>query len=97
MASTEVKAQPGPVKKVANAVFTITTFKSDGSILANDHGVFIDGEGTGITSFSPFIGATSAKYMMHAEKNLKSTISLALTNYIMLPRLKLKDLHLLPH
>ena len=38
-------AQPGPVKNAAKSVFTLTTFKDDGSILASIHGVFIGNNG----------------------------------------------------
>lgn len=92
LASTEVKAQPGPVKKVANAVFTITTFKSDGSILANDHGVFIDGEGTGITSFSPFIGATSAKIHDARGKELEVDYIIGANELYNVAKIKVKGL-----
>ena len=47
-------AQPTPVKNVAKAVFTLTTFKADGSLLASSHGVFIDANGTGISDWAPF-------------------------------------------
>lgn len=53
-------AQPGAVKKTADAVFSLTTFKSDGSILATSNGVFIDADGTAISPWQPFVGASSA-------------------------------------
>lgn len=53
-------AQPGPVKNAAKSVFTLTTFKDDGSILASSHGVFIGNNGEAISELKPFIGAKSA-------------------------------------
>lgn len=55
-----VSAQPGTVQKVAKSVFTLTTFKKDGSILASSHGVFIGNNGDAISTWTPFVGAESA-------------------------------------
>ena len=53
-------AQSGAVKKAADAVFSLTTFKSDGSILATSNGVFVGTDGTAISPWQPFVGASSA-------------------------------------
>ncbi len=53
-------AQPGAVKKAVDAVFTLTTFKNDGSILATAKGVFIAQGGTAVSLWSPFAGADHA-------------------------------------
>ena len=53
-------AQPSAVKNAAKAVFTLTTFKDDGSLLASSHGVFIDAAGTAISDWSSFDGARRA-------------------------------------
>ncbi len=58
-----VAAQPAPVKNAAKSVFTLTTFKADGSLLASSHGVFIDANGTGICDWTPFDGANRAVVM----------------------------------
>ncbi len=63
-------AQPTPVKNVAKAVFTLTTFKADGSLLASSHGVFIDANGTGISDWAPFDGASRAVVMDATGKSL---------------------------
>lgn len=55
-----IKAQPAAVKNVAKSVFTLTTFKKDGSLLAASHGVFTGAGGEAISSLTPFIGAASA-------------------------------------
>ncbi len=53
-------AQPAPVKNAAKAVFSLTTFRADGSILESSHGVFIDNNGTAISDWASFVGADHA-------------------------------------
>lgn len=53
-------SQSGAVKKTADAVFSLTTFKSDGSILATSNGVFVSPDGTAISPWQPFVGASRA-------------------------------------
>lgn len=53
-------AQSSQVKKAAQAVFSINTFKADGTPLATSHGVFIDGQGNAITQWTPLVGASKA-------------------------------------
>ena len=53
-------AQPGAVKKAADAAFTLTTFKADGSILATSNGVCIGVDGVAVSPWKPFIGAEKA-------------------------------------
>lgn len=53
-------AQPAAVKNAAKSVFTLTTFKADGNLLASGHGVFIGADGEAISNLTPFIGAASA-------------------------------------
>ena len=57
---TSTTAQPAPVKAAAKAVFTLTTFKADGTLLATSHGVFTDANGTAISDLTPFLGAAKA-------------------------------------
>lgn len=57
MVSTSSNAQ---IEKAAKSVFSLTTFKKDGSILASTHGVFVGTGGEAISSWTPFIGADSA-------------------------------------
>ena len=59
-ASTNIFAQPGAVKKAADAAFTLTTFKADGSILATSNGVCISADGIAVSPWKPFIGADKA-------------------------------------
>ncbi len=53
-------AQPIAVSTAAKSVFTLTTFKADGSIQASSHGVFISADGTAISPWKPFVGADHA-------------------------------------
>lgn len=48
------------IEEAANSVFTLTTFKADGSILASGHGVFVGNSGEAIGIWKPFVGASSA-------------------------------------
>ena len=48
------------VKKSTSSVFTLTTFKADGTLLSTTNGVFIGKNGEAISAFTPFIGADSA-------------------------------------
>ncbi|MFC2449141.1 MAG: tetratricopeptide repeat protein, partial [Prevotella denticola] len=57
---TTVVAQPGAVKKTADAAFTLTTFKADGSILATSNGVCISTDGIAVSPWKPFVGADKA-------------------------------------
>ena len=58
--SNSIFAQPGAVKKAANAAFTLTTFKADGSIQATSNGVCISADGIAVSPWKPFIGADKA-------------------------------------
>lgn len=53
-------AQPSNVQKVSKSVFTLTTFKKDGSILASSKGVFVGPQGEALSAWTPFVGADSA-------------------------------------
>ena len=55
-----VTAQPAAVKNAGKAVFTLTTFKADGSLLASSHGIFVGKNGEAISQLKPFEGAASA-------------------------------------
>lgn len=55
-----VMAQSAVVKKAAQSVFTLTTFASDGSLLATTHGVFVSNTGEAVSAWKPFVGAAKA-------------------------------------
>ena len=54
------QAQPAAVKTAGKSVFTLTTFKADGSIQGTSRGVFIDNDGTAVSAWTPFAGADHA-------------------------------------
>lgn len=53
-------AQPSAVKKAAKGAVKVTTFKADGSLLATGYGAFINEDGTAITAWTPYVGASTA-------------------------------------
>lgn len=55
-----VQAQPAPVKKAAQSVFTLTTYNADGTIHYTSHGVFTGNSGEAIAMWHPFQGAVKA-------------------------------------
>ena len=55
-----VMAQPSAVKNVSKSVFTLSTFDSKGNLLSTSHGIFVDTEGTSISDWTPFVGASRA-------------------------------------
>lgn len=57
---TYVHGQSKQVKKAAGSIFSLTTFKTDGTLLASTNGVFINDNGEAISAFYPFVGADSA-------------------------------------
>lgn len=57
---TYVHGQSKQVKKAAASIFSLTTFKTDGTLLASTNGVFISDNGEAISAFYPFVGADSA-------------------------------------
>ena len=59
-AYVQCNAQPSKVKTAAKSVFKLTTYKADGSILAESNCIFTDSEGTAISTLTPFIGAAKA-------------------------------------
>lgn len=52
--SALAQAKPG------KSVFTLTTFKPDGTILASTNGVFVGSEGEAVSAWTPFVGAARA-------------------------------------
>ncbi len=57
---SQANAQSANVKKAAKSVFSLTTFKADGTLLATTRGVFIGENGEAISTWKPFVGADSA-------------------------------------
>lgn len=53
-------AQTAAVKKAAESIFTLTTFKADGTLLASSHGIFTSADGECASDLKPFVGAKRA-------------------------------------
>lgn len=53
-------AQTPAAKKAAGAVFSLNTFRADGTLISTSHGVFTSPDGYCVTRWRPFVGATKA-------------------------------------
>lgn len=53
-------AQTPQVKKAAQAVFSLNTFRADGSLISTSHGIFVSPTGDAISQWKPFVGAAKA-------------------------------------
>ena len=53
-------AQSSQVKKAAKNIFKLTTFNAEGKLLATSYGILVDADGTALSSWKVFIGASSA-------------------------------------
>lgn len=51
---------PSWAKKAASAVFTLKTFRADGTLLASSNGFFVSENGEALSCFAPFKGAQRA-------------------------------------
>lgn len=60
MAVGSMSAQPTAVKNAAKGVFSLTTFRADGSLLDTSHGIFVSETGEAVSNLKPFIGAARA-------------------------------------
>jgi tetratricopeptide (TPR) repeat protein len=60
LGNSRLAAQPSAVKNVGKSVFTLTTFRADGSLLGSSHGVFVSETGEAVSDLKPFIGAARA-------------------------------------
>lgn len=70
MLSIIATAQPAAVKNAGKAVFTLTTFKADGTLLASSHGVFVGKNGEAISQLMLFEGAASAVVIDNSGKKM---------------------------
>ena len=61
-------AQPKWAKKATKSVFTLKTFSDDGTLLGSSTGFFVSEQGEGVSSFSPFKGASRAVVIDAADK-----------------------------
>ncbi len=66
-------AQPAAVKNVGKSVFTLTTFRADGSLLASSHGVFVSETGEAVSDLKPFLGAARAVVIDQKGRQMEVT------------------------
>lgn len=88
LGSTITLAQPFAVKNAAKSVFSLTTFRADGSLLASSHGVFVGDNGEGISDLKPFLGAASAVVIDASGKRLNVTRILGINDIYDVARFK---------
>lgn len=60
-AAAAATAQPKEVNAAQKAVFTLTTYKADGTLLATAQGFFLTKDGEAVSVWTPFVGAHSAE------------------------------------
>ena len=65
-----VVAQPSAVKNAAKSVFSLTTYRADGTVLATSNGVFVGTEGEGVSDLKPFLGAARAEVVDASGKKM---------------------------
>ena len=58
-----IMAQSSQVKKAAKNIFKLTTFNAEGKLLSTSYGILIDADGTALSSWNPFVGASSANIL----------------------------------
>ena len=66
-----IVAQPSAVKNVGKSVFTLTTFRADGSLLESSHGVFVSETGEAVSNLKPFLGAARAVVIDQKGKQME--------------------------
>lgn len=59
-ACVKCMGQPSKIRDAVKYVFKLTTYKADGSVLAESNAIFTDANGTAISALTPFIGAVKA-------------------------------------
>lgn len=57
---TAAYSQPAQVKKAAQGVLSLTTFRADGTVLATSYGMFVSENGEAVAQWKPFEGAARA-------------------------------------
>lgn len=71
--ATGALAQPSAVKNAAKSVFSLTTFRADGSLLDTSHGVFVSETGEAVSNMKPFIGAARAVVIDQKGRQMEVT------------------------
>ncbi len=89
--SITAHTQPSAVKKAAQSVFTLTTFKADGSIHSSTKGVFAGKAGEGIAMWYPFNGASRAVVIDAKGKQHEVDAILGISELYNLCSFRIKD------
>lgn len=84
-------AQPALVKKAAQSVFTLTTFKADGSIHGSSYGVFAGRNGEGIAMWHPFDGAERAVIVDAQGRTHEVEVMLGVSELYDICQFRIKD------
>lgn len=58
--SLPLSGQNANVKKAAKAVFSLNTFRADGTLIGTSYGVFVSSQGEAISQWKLFVGASKA-------------------------------------
>lgn len=89
--ATTILAQPKVVKKAGQSVFTLTTFKADGSIHGSSYGVFVGQNGEGIAMWHPFNGAERAVIVDANGKTHEVDVMLGISELYDICQFRTKD------
>lgn len=89
--ATTIQAQPKAVKKAGQSVFTLTTFKADGSIHGSSYGVFVGQNGEGIAMWHPFNGAERAVIVDAKGKTHEVDVMLGISELYDICQFRTKD------
>lgn len=89
--ATAILAQPKAVKKAGQSVFTLTTFKADGSIHGSSYGVFVGKNGEGIAMWHPFNGAERAVIVDAKGKTHEVDVMLGISELYDICQFRTKD------
>ena len=84
-------AQPAPVKKAVQSVFTLTTYNADGTIHSSTHGVFTGNSGEAIAMWHPFQGAAKAVIIDAKGKQYDVDVMLGVSENYDVCRFRIKD------
>ena len=91
LSGTPLLAQPSAVKKAGQSVFTLTTFKADGSIHGSSYGVFVGSNGEGIAMWHPFDGAERAVIVDAKGKKHDVDVMLGVSELYDICQFRIKD------
>ncbi|MFQ7113547.1 trypsin-like peptidase domain-containing protein [Hallella bergensis] len=92
LSGTSLYAQSSAVKKAGQSVFTLTTFKADGSIHGSSYGVFVGSAGEGIAMWHLFDGAEQAVIVDAKGKKHDVDVMLGVSELYDICQFRVKDM-----